>query len=86
LTKKTKGCLWFYRKRLITKKIGWKSIFQPRAAHILSHLDVSVLYKKIRSFEKYRVLAQKLKGLAYGFTGKHLFATKKIAKIRILTP
>jgi hypothetical protein len=45
-----------------------------------------VLYKKIRSFEKYRVLAQKLKGLAYGFTGKHLFATKKIAKIHILTP
>jgi hypothetical protein len=35
---------WFYPKRLFTTKTSEKSVFHPCDGHIISRLDVSVLY------------------------------------------
>jgi hypothetical protein len=48
---------------------------------MLSQLDVSMLYKKIRGFQKYRVSPQNPKGLVFVFTGKLLFTTIILWKI-----
>jgi predicted RNA-binding protein associated with RNAse of E/G family len=57
-------------------KTARKYVFHPRGAHILSQLNVLVLYTFFLGFEKYRVLAQNLKWLAFGFIDKHLSVTK----------
>jgi hypothetical protein len=66
----------FTEKCLLTVKISRKSVFHPHETHILSRIDISVLYNFFRGFEKYRISTQNPKGLAFGFTEKHLFTTK----------
>jgi hypothetical protein len=62
-----------------TVKTSQKSVFHPRQAHILSRLDVSVLYIIFweEGFQKYQVSAQNPKALAFGFTEKCLFMAKQ---------
>jgi hypothetical protein len=48
LAQNSKGLTFgFTDKRLFTVKMGQKSIFEPREAHILSRLDILVLYIKV---------------------------------------
>jgi hypothetical protein len=47
-----------------------KSIFHLREAYILAQSKITILYTIFLHFEKYRVSAQKTKGLAFGFTKK----------------
>jgi hypothetical protein len=42
----------------------------------MSQLDISMMFIIFRGFEKYRVSVQNTKGLAFNFTGKHLFTVK----------
>jgi hypothetical protein len=48
--------------------MGQKSIFHPREPHILSRLDVLVLYINFRGSKKYRVSAQNQMRLPFDFT------------------
>jgi hypothetical protein len=57
-------------------KISQKFIFHPCESHILSQLNITTLYTIFWDFKKYRVLAQKPKGLAFRFTDKCSFTVK----------
>jgi hypothetical protein len=74
----------FTEKCLFAMKIGQKSIFHSHQAHILSQLDIIVLYTIFLRFKKkYRVSAQNPKGLAFGFTEKTYVPDKNRLKIHI---
>jgi hypothetical protein len=57
-------------------KTGQKYVFYPYGAHILSQLDITVMYTLFWSFKKYRISAQNPKVLAFGFTDNHHVMTK----------
>jgi hypothetical protein len=62
-------------------KTSRKYVFHPCEAHIPVRLENTVLYISFLGFEKCRVLAQNLKGLAFGFIEKHLFTVKASQKL-----
>jgi hypothetical protein len=70
--------LWFYWQMSVHGKNWSKSIFHPCEAHILSWLDITKIYTFFGEFEKHQVSAQNQKGITFGFTEKHLFATKLV--------
>jgi hypothetical protein len=72
----------FTEKCLFTVKTCQKSVFHPRD-HIVSQIDVSMLYKKIRGFEKYRVSAENPKH-DFCFTKKSLFVMKTGQKLHFI--
>jgi hypothetical protein len=72
--------LWFYQKHLFVMKTGQKSVFHPSEFHILTRLDITVLYTFFR-FWKISSFASKPKGV----TEKRLFVAKINQKIRILS-
>jgi hypothetical protein len=65
-----------------TVKTSQKSVFHPCQAHILSRLDVLVLYIFFweEGFQKYQVSAQNPKALAFGFTEKCMSTVKTSRK------
>jgi hypothetical protein len=52
----------FYEKMTLHDENGSKFVFHPGEAHIISRLDVSMLYIIFRGFKKYLLLPQNLKG------------------------
>jgi hypothetical protein len=61
---------------MFTTKTSRKSIFHPHEAHNRARLDITMMYIFFGGFEKYRILAQNPKGLAFGIIKKCLFTTK----------
>jgi hypothetical protein len=66
----------FIEKCLSTTKTDQKFIFQPREAHILHRLDISVLYINFQWFLKILSFGSKPKGITFDFTKKCLFTMK----------
>jgi hypothetical protein len=66
-------------------KMGRKYLFHPREAHIISRLDILMLYIIFGGFEKYRVSPQNPKELIFAFTKKHVF-TPKPSRISVFHP
>jgi hypothetical protein len=55
--------LQVYQKMSVHGNVFWKFIFHPHETHILTRLDVIILYTIFLGPEKYRIQAQNLKGL-----------------------
>jgi hypothetical protein len=55
--------LQVYQKMSVHGNVFLKFIFHPHETHILTRLDVIILYTIFLGPEKYQILAQNLKGL-----------------------
>jgi hypothetical protein len=67
-------------------KTGQKSVFEPHEGHIMSKLDVLVLYINFYRFQKILSFGSKHKGVSFCFYRKTFVRDENYLEICILTP
>jgi hypothetical protein len=66
--------LQFYRKSQFEAKTDINYVFFCHKAHIPDQLHIIVSYISSYGFQKFHILVENSKGLAFGFTKNHQFA------------